>query len=433
LVVALTERFRVRDIFEQRFAGDYPTVATYTHVDTTLLYHDDPEPFHVTLRVAQIGVVSRNGLVYDEELVARIAEELARYVDGIGGHIPDDAVGTAYPVAEVFWIGHALVDGVLWAKGYIPPGQRRDDIRRKKALNGEIGTSIWGQAIREVVNEAGHWRALEFELEQLDLAPAKRQSLEKAGDFVITAEMAGQTDDEEGAMPELTKKEVIAELTVGDIPKSLREQIVSEAKVQIDAARVSELEQTVTEQEAKLAEQETQIAELRQWGEMVGEIRTSVGVDNEANLLEVVREMHDALTNMAERLGVDRTGIEVRVYELHERIGELAAEAFQRTITDTVAELINWQPTTDAGKAKLTALRTVMEKRLTAELGEERDADTVAEKAKAIYDDEFQVIAESTRDSLMGPGAMVGAKSDGNGSGFKPTDDVNAARGRTGI
>lgn len=421
------EKHRVRDIFEQRFEGDYPTVATYAHVDTTLLYEDDPDPFHVTLRVAQIGV-SRNGLIYDEELVAQIGHELERYADGIGGHIPDGEASTAFPVAEVFWIGHARVDGVLWAKGYIPPGERRDDIRRKKALKGEIGTSVWGLAVREVVNSEGHWRAIDFELEQLDLAPAKRQSLEKAGDFIITAEM-GQ-NNKEGVMPDLTKKEMIAELTVGDVPERIQEQIIKAAQIKADAARVAELQQSVTEQEAKLTEQEQQIAELRQWGEVVGEIRTSVGVDNEANLLEVVREMHEALSNMAERLGVDRTGIEVKVYELHERIGEMAAETFQRSITDTVAELINWNPVTDAGKAKLTALRTVMAKRLTSELGEERDAEKVAEMAKSIYDTEFQVIAESTRDSLMGPGALVGGKTDGK---WTPSEDGAGARARTGI
>lgn len=423
-MVNTLERVKFIEMRVHEFAGEFPDVPTYLNVDTDLLYENDPKPFHITLLIAEEGRISTNELMYDAELVGEIERGLQACAEGIGGHTSSSDM----PVAEAFWIGHVRESGKLWAKAYIPPGERREDIRRKKATHGQIGTSILGSAIRETDGKGKYWRAREFELDRLDLAPVKHQSLKKNGAFVITAETENDAIEEGNPMPDetITKKAVIAELTTGDIPQAIREQIIQEAKVVADAGRVAELE-------SELAKKDAEIQELASWREIVGEIRTTLGAKDDADTLAVVSEMHRQMTAIAETMGLPYAGISVSVHEMHEKIGEFEKAEFVRQVGETVAELTNWNATSDKGKSKLASLRGMMEKRIVSELGAERDPEKVKETAQTIYDSEFQDIAESVRDSLAGPAGFVSGKNDGKSSGWKPTEDVDSARSRTGI
>src|SRR5882724_11905602 len=124
----MPDRVTIAEIQLQPLKGDFPDVPTYPHVDTDLLYEGDASPFHVTLPIAEIGRVSDSGLDYDNELVTTIAEQMSSGIGGIRGHIPDEALSTAYPVDDVHWIGHLQQGKTLWAKGYVPPGITREDI-----------------------------------------------------------------------------------------------------------------------------------------------------------------------------------------------------------------------------------------------------------------------------------------------------------------
>ncbi len=430
---------------------------TYEHVDTNLLYEGDDNPFHITLAIAESGRTSANGLIYDEELVKRIESQLSGS-GGIRGHLSDEELSTAYPVDEVSWIGHQRVNQTLWAKGYIPRGATREDIRRKMATGGQIGTSIFGSCQVEEAEEQ-QWRAVDFELESLDLVPAKRASLRMSGEFAITRELksgeieAGDRDregepveiksiqktQEEKTVPdkaEKSKKDIIAELTVGDIPQTIREQIIKDAQVKADAGRVAELEKQSAELQAeagRVAELEEQIAEMRQYASIVAEIRTYLGA--EVDVLETVEKMHQTLSALNELLGTD-VSIEIRVSEMHEQIAEMEKQSFELSIDQKVAELIDWQVSDDKAKARLDAFRSNMRRAVASELGEKRDEKNLSAVAQKLWDGEYQLLAEALRDGLSGPPAVVGGQNgsgQGNWEAYKTDEGQTALKTKYGV
>ena len=397
----MTERITISETKLQPLKGGYPEIATYPHIDTALLYQGDEDPFHVTLAIAEIGRISDNGLVYDNELVTAIAEQMSGGAGGIRGHIPDDELSTAYPVDEVHWIGHQLIGETLWAKGYLPPGQNRDDVRRKKARGGNIATSIFGDAVKELVTSpegavkessrgTRTWRARNFQLEQIDLAPTKRAALKNRRGFQITKEM------QEGEMPDV--KEIVS---VADVPQVIREQIIKESEVAKKAERVSELESTVTQLQ-------TEVKELTQYKQIVLEIRSTIGKD--ADTGAAVAEYHKVGTALAEMLGVDFANVTITVQEMHEAIKEFRKAAFEGAVDTQVSELTNWNATSDAGKAKVAAFRKNFKRTMVAELGSERAPEKIAEVAKRLWDDEYSVLGQAVVAELGGPAALVGGK-----------------------
>jgi hypothetical protein len=202
------------------FAGDFPEIALYADVQLDLLTAGDEQPFFVTLAVAEVGRVSSNGLLYDEDLVMALARQL-QGSGGIRGHIPSGAEGTAFPVDVVDWVGHVLLGTTLWAKAYVPPGDTREYIRRLKGRGGKLGTSIYGYGEREALAEdESVWRSKNFELHSLDLAAAKMASLDLGGQFAITSETThNKENNEEGTMP----------ISLEDVPDAVREQIIQQS------------------------------------------------------------------------------------------------------------------------------------------------------------------------------------------------------------
>ena len=147
-----------------KFAGDYPNISYYPGVNADLLTEGDDNPMFITMRIAEVGRVSANGLLYDQDLVAAIAEQL-QGLGGIQGHIPAGEEASTFKVDAIDWVGHALVEGVLWAKGYIPPGDTREYVRRIRARAGSLGTSIFGYGHRDFVDdEQTVWKSLDFDL-----------------------------------------------------------------------------------------------------------------------------------------------------------------------------------------------------------------------------------------------------------------------------
>lgn len=397
------------------FKGEVPAISNADGVDMTALLEGDAEPMFVTMMIAEVGLVSANGILYDEYLVGEMESQIMdKRPDGLMGHLPDELRGSAYPVTEEsitpfagIWVGAQRVGKVLWGKAYIPPGKIREYFARKKATGGKVGTSIYGMAVYEDAKN-GVQRLTDFVLETLDFAPSDRASLHMGGEFVVTAET--RQDNEEGVMP----PEIA---TLADVPENIREQIakqaIEQANLQGKASKVAELENTVAELRRQVTEEtqrretlETEVVELRRYAEIVGEVRTTLGSDNDANIVEVVQQMHTMLANMAETLGTDYTTIEVKVYEMHENIAEMERATFDREVADAVAEATNWKVQTADGEQKLASLRTMLTKSALAQMGGKRDRSKIGESVTAAYD-EIQPIAESIRDSLAGGPARV--------------------------
>ncbi len=379
-----------------------PTVATLPIVDVEALTAGDNDPFYVTLQISEVGRLSQNKVVYDDYLVTTIEETIrAGGVEGLMGHLPDEDLSTTFPHSDKsstplagFWVGVLRIGEILWGKAYIPPGDVRNYMRRVKATNGKLGVSFYGKAIVEVEDRVRRLR--EFELETLDFAPHKRASLTLAGAFEVTSELNNNRSDEEGEMPE--------PITLENVPQSVREQIrqevLKETQATENAQRVAELEQQVQTQEAT-------IAEYRDYGRIVTEISTQVedGVD----IVEWVREMNETMIRLGEILG-SSVSIITRVEEYHTQLAEMAQERFAHAVGAQVAELTDWQVSTDSAKGKLDALRGGLQAQIIAQMGAGQSVERVAEVAQSVWDGGYQTIAESVRDSLAGPSALVGGQ-----------------------
>lgn len=312
------------------FKGDFPNVPISTGVNMDELKSLDPEPMFVTLPVIpKAGAVSKNGLLYDEDLISSVESQINdKRPGGTWGHLKEEERSTAYPIPHAMWVGAKRVGESLWAKAYIAPGPQREHIKRLRAVNGKIATSIYGQGSYEATGDKGVRRLRNFSLESLDFAPPERAALQYGVSPIVTSEI-----QQEGN-PDMDKQQIIAELTVGDIPAPIREQIVAEYKTQ------------VTDRDTVIATLKEQVAEYQR--------------------------------------------------------GKLDA-----AIDAKVTELTAWNVTDESAKVKLEAFRRTLRSRLVAEL--DGDAGKLATVAETVWAD-LQPLAETVRDALAGPPALVGGK-----------------------
>jgi hypothetical protein len=242
----------VHEIVVTEFRGRFPEVAVPDEVSSALAEIDD-QPFFMTLEVSRTGRVSRSGLEHDDALGESIAEQInAGAKTGIMGHLREEERGSAYPVPDIYWVGATRKTGSTWAKGYVPKSKPevREHYRVLMATNGKAATSIYGAAVKQMVDpQKGTYRLKAFKLEQLDLAPQERAALPLDGKWTITAQMSEQ-ESEESTM---TKEELIAQLTATDIPATVREQIIREWQAsQGQQDRVAQMEQQLVAANAAL-------------------------------------------------------------------------------------------------------------------------------------------------------------------------------------
>lgn len=338
----------IQEYVVSEFRGNFPDIPVAPGVDLAELRSLDADPFFVTLPIVpRVGAVSKNGLLYDEALVSSVERQInTKRPGGIFGHLKDEDRGTAYPIPEGMWVGAKRDGDQLWAKAYIPPGAARDHIRRLKAVGGQISTSIYGKGKYEATETKGVRRLLDFDLESLDFAPPQRAALGHGAVPNVTSEF-----EKEG--PTMDRNQIIAELTAADIPATIREQIVRDAQAQSNTAQtISELRTQVSDRDAMVAELQTTVAEFRR------------------------RE-------------------------------------FDGAIDARVAELTNWKITGDAAKAKLDSFRRTLRSRIVSELGTAPGGSPDADKIKTVIETvwaDLQPLAETVRDALAGPPAIVGSK-----------------------
>jgi hypothetical protein len=209
-----------------------PNVPNAPGVNITALKQADPDPMFVTLPIAQVGMISENGILYDQSLIKQISDQIIdKRPEGIMGHIAEEDRATKYPVPDLYWIGAMQVGDKLFGKAYVSPGPARDHMRRTQATGGRIATSIYGRGIYETANASGKAlrRIAKLNLEQVDLAPPDRASLKINGgkQYALTAEMendaSNPAETRDQAYDQLIAKfsDDIREITGGYTPKAL--------------------------------------------------------------------------------------------------------------------------------------------------------------------------------------------------------------------
>lgn len=364
--VAIRE-FRVHEL-----RGSFPKVDTYASVNVDLLTQGDTKPFYLVLPIARTGEISQNRLSYDKELVEAIAEQL-QGLGGIRGHIPTDQAATAFPVEDVDWVGHKMVGDTLFAKGYIPPGETREYVRRLMARNGKLSTSIFGKGI---VGESsnGGTRLLNFSLEQVDLAPAKKASLQLGGEFAIVTEM--KVEHQERTETMTVTKDMLAGLSAAELHALL------------DDSQSEQIAQMVASKQNK----RIVAAELVSGAGVVPIAEFEAVKANETKLL---REK-DALT---------------------EEVGRYRVAEFKAGLEGVVdAQFAHWQnldQLSDAQKLQFNAVKAQLRGRVVSELGSSQDLALAAVKADAVMkSDEFRPVVEMMMTAFAGGSALGGNNRD---------------------
>lgn len=148
---------------------------------------------------------------------------------------------------------------------------------------------------------------------------------------------------------EMDREQVIATLTARDLPAALRESIIAEhVQATGQQTRVSELAEQVKERDDRLRVLETSVAEYRRK-------ETALAIDAK------------------------------------------------------VAELTNWQTKDESATQTLASLRRMLKRLIVAEMSDSTTPDAIGEIAARVWADN-QAVAESVRDALAGPSAIVGGK-----------------------
>lgn len=387
------ERKVIKEIQSHAFSGMPPagfaswqefaeSIPVYEGVDREGLYELDSaagtKPFHVVLDVFKYNVTSENGLVYDDDFVNELLSQLPGK-GAIFGHVPEWETSTAFPIESADWIGHIRVEDTIYAKAYIPPGQHRDFVHRIMKRRGKLRTSLQGAGyeipvLSEMGEPTGQYRLTEFELSRLDFAPAEGSALRKHQSGLPV--FASETIQEGAGMP--------TTIGIADVPASVREQIIKEAQVGDAVKRVSELELQVKEMQTA---RETAAAEMKK-------------------LMDAAVEKDRQIAELTTARDADRVVI---------------AEYQQREFTALVDGIVssytaNWNLTSETAKQKVAVLHSLMRAPLLQIPVANRTAEQVKEFAQGLWDQQFQVIAETMQQALMGPAGFVPPKHNQPGS-----------------
>lgn len=190
--------------------GGYPTdIPYFPDIDIAELTKGDADPMFLTIPIGKANVTSGNNRYYDEAWLQELERQvIANRPIGIMGHLAEEELGTKFPDEAVHWVGVRRVNEMLWAKGYIPPGAARDRVRRYKATNKTLATSIFAKAEGLLDKARGviHMLAETLNLYQIDIGPADRVGIaDLARVPLLTAEMQ---DTHKAQEPTMADKQV---------------------------------------------------------------------------------------------------------------------------------------------------------------------------------------------------------------------------------
>ena len=223
--------------------GDYPTdIPYFADVNIAELTAGDDDPMFLTLPIGQANVTSKNGRHYDGEFLAELERQVAANKPiGIMGHLKPEDLGTEFPAEAIHWVGTKRVGEMLWGKGYVPAGAARERIRRYKATNKPLATSIFAEAAGQFDKAVNAIRmaAKSLQLNQIDIGPADRVGVPSLARLpLVTAEMHNHKEEQ------MDKLQVINEMTADDarlLPKPVQEAILATVQPAPEVKLISEL------------------------------------------------------------------------------------------------------------------------------------------------------------------------------------------------
>lgn len=314
---------RVQEIMAVwEFRGEYPEVQIAEGVDYGELTEGDDAPVFVTLPIGKANVLSANKRFYDDAFLQELERQVvANRPVGLMGHLRAEDRATEFPAEAVHWVGARRDGDLLWGKGYVPPGEARQRLRRYKASGKKIATSIdalvegiWDESVGGMRVKAQGMR-----LGQIDIAPADRAGIaDLAAVPLLTKEMAGDAQPEQAQKEQdVNREQVIREMTAADVallPDAVRQAVLGQAAPAPETATVAAL-------------------------------REALGLDAKADVVDAVQEMR-------------RTQAEQQKAAVAARIKELAADPDKGVkiapVRELVVELVTARNPTTVQEAEAT-------------------------------------------------------------------------------
>lgn len=149
---------------------------------------------------------------------------------------------------------------------------------------------------------------------------------------------------------------------------------------------------------------------------------------SELTVDDIPARLRDALVAEYRQQVTDRDTL---ITSLQNTVAEYRRQQFESAVDAKVAELTAWQTTGDDAKRKLDAFRRTLRSRIVAELG--GDANKLQTVVETIWAD-LQPLAETVRDALAGPPAIVAGKVQSKRPQFEDTPEARAkARAEMGL
>ena len=291
------------------FTGDPGKVVQLDPRKVERVTAGDSEPQYVIMEA--VAGWSKNKRLWGEKVLMSISEQInSNEPVGYLGHIKESDDGYALPDPQTIWLGSVVIrDGSsvkLLYKGYNLPGSKIRDWVPRGAVN---STSWRGEA--ELKPISGGYEVVAFDLETIDWSRKGKEGVETRV-LSITAEMEDGVDPKEIAA--LTEAELRQHNT------TLVELIERKAN-QAQADKISEMEEETKPVKAK--------------ADLLDQIRTKLGLDENANVVESVV----AMIQKVEELGREKIkGVLDEI--LGEKVKDEKARALVKRLV-TVGEMEN--------------------------------------------------------------------------------------------
>lgn len=113
----------------------------------------------------------------------------------------------------------------------------------------------------------------------------------------------------------------------------------------------------------------------------------------------------DQVAELAQQVA-DRDAL---IAEMQKSVAEARVREFDNTLEAKIAELVNWQVKGEAAQAKVDAFKRTLRSRILAEMGGDHQINMIDQVVAEVWKD-LQPLAETVRDALAGPSAIVGTK-----------------------
>lgn len=191
----------------------------------------DDDPIFATVKIKAGKGDQGDGPEYDEEILQSLERQFnEKRPPGYKGHQNPDNIEWEYREPVTAWVGARFVAGdegrgELFVKGYIPP--TASDLRQQLAIassGADIVNSVSIFGVRSVDNG----RVTKFDLWSLDWTPKGR-----AGMQTELVGISGEQANKEDEMA--TREEVIAGITLADVPKAVAEALRAEGVASVQA------------------------------------------------------------------------------------------------------------------------------------------------------------------------------------------------------